>query len=118
MSFQGPVDGPYWYNWFEELPWVDPTGHLEHSPIMYVDQITTPTLLMTGVLDRRTPISQAEEFYQALKMERVPTRLIRMNGEWHGTSSIPSNFLRTQLYVMKWFEEHGSHDERRTVMQE
>ena len=72
---------------------------------MYADEITTPTFLMTGVKDMRTPIPQTEEFYQALKMERVPTKMIRMNDEWHGTSSNPSNFIRTQLYVMKWFEE-------------
>lgn len=116
ISFQGTVDGPYWYNWFESLPWEDPSGHLEHSPLMYVDEVITPTLVMTGVLDRRTPISQAEEFYQALKMEGVPTRLIRVNNQWHGTGSDPSNFMRTQLYLMKWFEEFGTHDDEGPVM--
>jgi hypothetical protein len=33
--------------------------------------------------------------------------MVRFVGEWHGTSSIPSNFLRTQLYLRKWFEEHS-----------
>ena len=105
ISFVGTVDGPYWYNWFDKFPWEDPTEHLRRSPLMYADEITTPTLLMTGVKDMRTPIPQTEEFYQALKMERVPTKMIRMNDEWHGTGSNPSNFIRTQLYVMKWFEE-------------
>jgi dipeptidyl aminopeptidase/acylaminoacyl peptidase len=56
------------------------------------------------VQDLRTPIPQTEEFYRALKMRGVPTALIRMNNEYHGTSSTPSNFLRTQLYVRSWFE--------------
>ena len=115
ISFMGTVDGPYWYNWFKTFPWEDATEHLNHSPLMYADEVTTPTLLMTGVKDLRTPISQAEEFYQALKMERVPTKLIRMEGEWHGTTSKPSNFLRTQLYVMKWFEEWMTEPMRRRI---
>lgn len=110
ISFVGTVDGPYWYNWFEDYPWVDASEHLRRSPLMYVDDITTPTLLMTGVNDLRTPIPQTEEFYQALKMERVPTVMIRMNGEWHGTSSRPSNWMRTQLYLMEWFEKWGTED--------
>lgn len=112
ISFVGTVDGPYWYNWFRDYPWVDPSEHLRRSPLMYADDVTTPTLLMTGVNDLRTPIPQTEEFYQALKMERVPTVMIRMNGEWHGTSSKPSNWMRTQLYLMEWFERWGGTSER------
>lgn len=106
ISFVGTVDGPYWYNWFEEYPWIDASEHLRRSPLMYAEEVTTPTLFMTGVRDLRTPISQTEELYQALKMEGVPTKMIRMVDEWHGTTSNPSNFLRTQRYVMKWFREH------------
>ena len=35
--------------------------------------------------------------------------MIRINDEWHGTSRKPSNFIRTQLYLLKWFERWGSH---------
>ena len=34
--------------------------------------------------------------------------MIRMNGEYHGTSSIPSNFMRTQLYLRSWFQKYGT----------
>jgi dipeptidyl aminopeptidase/acylaminoacyl peptidase len=77
---------------------------------MYVGNVKTPTMLMTGVLDMRTPISQTEEFYQALKAVGVPTAMLRFNGEWHGTSSIPSNFVRTQLYLRYWFEKWMTKD--------
>ncbi len=109
ISFVGNVDGNYlrWYADFEKFPWEDPSEHLRRSPLTYVGNVTTPTLLMTGVLDMRTPISQAEQFYQALKAQNKPTALIRMNGEWHGTSSRPSNFIRTQLYLRKWFDRWG-----------
>jgi dipeptidyl aminopeptidase/acylaminoacyl peptidase len=73
-----------------------------------VGNVKTPTMLMTGVNDLRTPISQTEEFYTALKFRKVPTAMIRFNEEWHGTSSKPSNFLRTQLYLRSWFERYAT----------
>ena len=119
FSFVGQVDGNYlrWYADFEKYPWEDPSEHIRRSPLMYVGNVTTPTMLMTGVNDMRTPISQTEQFYQALKVQKKPTAMIRFEDEWHGTSSRPSNFLRTQLYLRKWFERWGDHDERVTTTQ-
>jgi dipeptidyl aminopeptidase/acylaminoacyl peptidase len=71
-----------------------------------VGNVKTPTLLMTGELDLRTPIPQTEEYYSALKMLKVPVVMLRFNGEYHGTSSKPSNFLRTQLYMLSWYQQH------------
>lgn len=109
ISFVGNVDGNplRWYDDFEKFPWEDPSEHLRRSPLMYVGKVKTPTMLMTGVLDMRTPISQTEEFYQALKAVGVPTAMLRFNGEYHGTTSRPSNFLRTQLYLRYWFEKYS-----------
>ena len=70
---------------------------------MYVGNVTTPTIVMTGELDLRTPMAQSEEYYAALKSRGVPTALLRFEGEYHGTSSKPSNFMRTQLYMMSWY---------------
>jgi dipeptidyl aminopeptidase/acylaminoacyl peptidase len=106
MSFVGTTDGANWYRNFEKYPWEDPSEHLKRSPIMYVGNVKTPTMLMTGVNDLRTPISQTEEFYEALKVRKVPTAMIRFNDEWHGTSSRPSNYLRTQLYLRSWFDKY------------
>jgi dipeptidyl aminopeptidase/acylaminoacyl peptidase len=107
ISFVGTTDGPGWYRNFEKLPWEDPSEHLRRSPLMYVGNVKTPTMLMTGVNDLRTPISQTEEFYEALKIQKVPTAMVRFNNEWHGTSSTPSNFLRTQAYLRDWFRKHS-----------
>ena len=108
ISFVGETDGAGWYENFAKPFWEDPKEYLDRSPIMYVGNVKTPTLLMTGVLDLRTPIPQIEEFYRALKVHGTPTMMIRMNNEYHGTSSTPSNFLRTQLYVRGWFEKYGT----------
>ena len=107
ISFVGSTDGPtYWYSNFKKHPWEDPTEHLQRSPLMYVGNVKTPTMLMTGELDLRTPISQTEEFYEALKIRRVPTAMVRFYEEFHGTTSKPSNFMRTQLYLRYWFEKY------------
>lgn len=108
MSFAGNADITVWgYYRYHGYPWDNPDKYLEHSPLMYVQNVTTPTILMTGELDLRTPMAQTEEYYQALKQLGVPTKMIRFHDEYHGTGSKPSNFMRTQLYLMKWFEEHG-----------
>ena len=107
LSFVGTTDGASWYRNFENYPWEDPSEHLRRSPLMYVGNVKTPTMLMTGVNDLRTPISQTEEYYQALKVLKVPTAMIRFNDEFHGTGSKPSNFVRTQLYLHYWFDKHA-----------
>jgi dipeptidyl aminopeptidase/acylaminoacyl peptidase len=63
-------------------------------------------MLMTGELDLRTPMGQTEEYYEALRLRKVPTAMVRFKDEWHGTTSRPSNFIRTQLYLRAWFEKH------------
>ncbi|MBR9990668.1 MAG: S9 family peptidase [Gemmatimonadetes bacterium] len=107
LSFVGTTDGATWYRNFERYPWEDPAEHLRRSPLMYVGNVKTPTMLMTGVNDLRTPMPQTEEYYQALKVLKVPTAMVRFNDEWHGTSSKPSNFIRTQLYLRDWFTKHS-----------
>jgi dipeptidyl aminopeptidase/acylaminoacyl peptidase len=110
LSFVGTTDGATWYRNFEKLPWEDPSEHLQRSPLMYVHQVSTPTMLMTGVDDLRTPMAQTEEYYQALRFLGVPTAMVRFNDEWHGTGSKPSNFMRTQLYLRSWFERWTTRD--------
>ncbi len=111
FSFVGTTDGAGWYYNFEKYPWEDPSEHIKRSPLMYVGNVKTPTMLMCGENDLRTPISQTEEYYQALKMNKVPTVMVRFNDEFHGTSSKPSNFLRTFGYLNAWFEKHPSKEE-------
>ena len=107
FSFVGTTDGAGWYFNFEKYPWEDPSEHIKRSPLMYVGNVKTPTMLMCGEDDLRTPISQTEEYYQALKMNKVPTVMIRFNKEYHGTSRKPSNFLRTHGYINAWFDKHS-----------
>jgi dipeptidyl aminopeptidase/acylaminoacyl peptidase len=106
ISMTGTTDIPLFAEgWFDKPFWEDPTPWLKESPLMYVGHVITPTLIMTGELDRRTPISQSEEFYVALKMRHVPATLLRFENEFHDTGGQkPTNFIRTQLYMMSWYK--------------
>ena len=105
MSMFGTTDIPFFTQSFFEVPfWEDPTRWLEQSPIMYVGNVTTPTLLMTGELDLRTPMTQTEEYFAALKVLDVPVRMLRFREEFHGTGRTrPSNAIRTILYMADWY---------------
>jgi dipeptidyl aminopeptidase/acylaminoacyl peptidase len=107
LSMAGHTDVPlFTYSFFQKPFWEDPSDWLSHSSLMYAGNVTTPTLLMTGVLDRRTPMPQTEEYYAALKKRGVPVTLLEFAGEFHGTGSKPSNYIRTQLYMMSWFKKY------------
>ena len=108
LSMAGHTDIPlFTYSFFRKPFWEDPSDWLSHSSLMSVGKVTTPTLLMTGVLDRRTPMPQTEEYYAALKVRGVPVKLLEFAGEFHGTGSKPSNYIRTQLYMMSWFNKYA-----------
>ena len=112
LSMAGTSDVAAWaQKQFRGEYYEDPAKWIEHSPLFRVGDITTPTLLITGDKDLRTPLAQAEELYAALKKKGVPTVLIPIKNEWHGTTSIPSNLFRTQLYMRSWFDEHGPGNE-------
>jgi dipeptidyl aminopeptidase/acylaminoacyl peptidase len=107
LSFIGHTDVPFFTaNFFDAPFWEKPEPWLKQSSLMYVGNVKTPTLLMTGVLDMRTPMPQTEEYYTALKMRGVPTKLLRFEGEYHGTTTKPSNYMRTILYMEDWYKQH------------
>lgn len=104
LSFVGTTDGSSWYRNFEKMPWDDPEEHLRRSTLMVVGKVTTPTMLMTGERDLRTPMEQTEQYYRALKMRKIPTAMVRLTDGWHSRSLPPTNFLRVQLLLRNWFE--------------
>ncbi|MCH7666140.1 MAG: S9 family peptidase [Acidobacteria bacterium] len=112
ISFAGTADIVQWgYHRFDGYFWDQPDKWLEHSPLMHVGKVTTPTLLMTGELDLRTPMAQTEEYYAALKVRGVEAVMLRFNDEYHGTTTKPSNFMRTVLYLVDWFGKHSKAEE-------
>lgn len=104
-SFVGTTDGSSWYRQFKKYPWEDPMEYALRSPLHYVGNVRTPTMVMTGEADLRTPMGQSEEYYRALKMLKKDTLLVRMPGEFHGWRR-PSHRLLQQLYLLAWFENY------------
>jgi dipeptidyl aminopeptidase/acylaminoacyl peptidase len=104
-SFVGVTDGASWYRQFKKYPWEDPMEYAVRSPLHYVANVTTPTMVMTGEADLRTPIGQSEEFYRALKLLKKETLLVRMPDEFHGWRR-PSHRLLQQLYLLAWFDKY------------
>src|SRR5215472_2999463 len=94
--------------WFPGPPWEYPEQYTQRSVISLVRNVKTPTMLMTGESDFRTPISQAEEYYEALKLLHIESVLVRVPDEPHGISTHPSHHLAKVQLVMNWFDAHRS----------
>ena len=92
--------------WFPGLPWDNTDNYMQRSLTNLVAKVKTPTLVMTGEADFRTPISEAEQFYTALKLLNVDTVLVRVPEEPHGIGRRPSHHIAKMLYVAGWFEQH------------
>jgi dipeptidyl aminopeptidase/acylaminoacyl peptidase len=94
--------------WFPGNPWENTEQYMKRSLTDEVGKIKTPTLLMTGEADYRTPISEAEQFYAALKLLNIEAVLVRVPEEPHGISRRPSHHIMKMLYVAGWFDQHKS----------
>lgn len=92
--------------WFGSMPWEDQENYWRRSPLSLVGNVSTPTMLLTGELDMRTPMPESEQFYQALKMREVEAALVRIPGSYHGITTRPSNLITKIQHVLKWFEDH------------
>lgn len=92
--------------WFPGTPWDNTDHYMKRSPISYVKDVKTPTLIMTGEEDFRTPLSESEQYYVALKLLKVESVLVRVPGEPHGLERRPSHHIVKTMYVLDWFEKH------------
>ena len=68
----------------------------------------TPTMLLTGEDDLRTPISESEQFYMALKLRKIDTALLRVPGASHGIARRPSNMIAKIDNILAWFKKYRS----------
>ena len=93
--------------WFTDLPWENPTDYWSHSPLSLVGNVTTPTMLITGEEDWRTPIWEAEQYFNALQIEGVDTALVRVPGASHQIEHRPSQLLAKVNAILAWFERYS-----------
>ncbi|MFT3726596.1 MAG: S9 family peptidase [Terricaulis sp.] len=95
--------------WLGEFPW-EPGAidrYWARSPLSRVGNVQTPTALITGEADMRTPSGEAEQFYEALRLRHVETRLIRVPGASHDIAARPSGLIIKVVNTLQWFSEHG-----------
>ena len=106
MSYVSDIGAAFWRNWFAVPPWEDPLAYLEKSPLQHVNKISTPTMLLTGEQDWRTPMSESEQFYLALQINNVPTALVRIPNSSHSIAARPSGLIAKAAYVIGWFDRY------------
>jgi len=92
--------------WFPGFPWDYAEHYLKRSPISLVKNVKTPTVIMTGEQDLRTPMSESEQYYQALKLLKVESVLVRVPGESHGIGRYLSHSLAKTMTIINWFDQH------------
>ena len=92
-------------HWIRADPWSDPDAYLSRSPITLIDNVTTPTLMMVGEEDYRTPAWEAEQFYTALKLKGVDTALIRIPDAPHLIAGRPSRLIAKTDNILGWFKK-------------
>jgi dipeptidyl aminopeptidase/acylaminoacyl peptidase len=94
--------------WFENMPWEDFDTYWQRSPLSLVGNVTTPTLLLTGEADHRTPIAESEQYYQALKLQQVDTAMVRVPEASHGIAGRPSHQIAKVDNILAWFARYRS----------
>jgi len=95
---------------FPGPPWEEFEHYWKRSPLSLVGNVTTPTLLITGENDYRTPISETEQYYQALKLRRVDTVMVRVPDSPHGIAGKPSRMIAKIDNILAWFERYDVDD--------
>lgn len=93
-------------HWFPGPPWEHAEHYRQRSPLTFVGNVKTPTMLLTGEEDYRTPIPEAEQFFKALKLRKIDTALVRVPGASHNVSARPSHLMAKVAYILEWFETH------------
>ncbi|MCW8866706.1 MAG: S9 family peptidase, partial [Colwellia sp.] len=108
LSFALTADGYTYYTqyWMPGMPWQQVEHLWKHSPLSLVANVKTPTMLITGEVDYRTPMSETEQYYQALKLRKVDTAMVRIPKAHHGIAARPSNLVQKVGNIIAWFDKY------------
>jgi len=105
--------GDYMHIWceknYEGTPWQDEEMYMAKSPIRYVKNINTPTMIIHAMEDYRSSVTQAEQLYVSLKRLRKETELILFPGENHGLprASSPNHMQEYYKHMLRWFNKYN-----------
>jgi dipeptidyl aminopeptidase/acylaminoacyl peptidase len=99
---------PFTRQYLKATPWDDPEIYAKTSPITYIKQAKTPTLIQHGATDQRVPLPNAYELYHGLQDNHVPTKLIvyqGFGGVGHGPTK-PKSHRATMDHNVEWFDQY------------
>ncbi|HEU0309634.1 MAG TPA: S9 family peptidase [Sphingomicrobium sp.] len=100
--------GPYWMG---ALPWENYQSYWARSPLSLMANVKTPTLVVVGAEDYRTPVSEAEQLYSALKLKGVPTMLVKVPNASHGgIAARPSQSAAKAAAIIAWFDKYRTRE--------
>lgn len=91
---------------YEGQPWENFEHYWKFSPLSLVGNIETPTMVMVGMNDLRTPPSEAKQLYHALKLRKKETVLVEIPGASHGIANRPSNLISKIAHTVAWFNTY------------
>lgn len=97
--------------WMGMQPWENPEFYWKQSPLSLVGNVTTPTMVMVGEEDWRTPAWEAEQYYTALKVQEIDTVLVRIPGASHSIASRPSRLIAKVDNILGWFAKYDEQTE-------
>jgi dipeptidyl aminopeptidase/acylaminoacyl peptidase len=87
-------------------PWESIETYMKFSPISLVGNIETPTLVMVGTADLRTPLSEAKQLYHALKIRGIDTALVEVPDAFHFIANRPSQLITKVDHILAWFAKY------------
>ena len=91
--------------WFRKRPWEDPMEYWRRSPLSLVGNVATPTAVVVGANDYRTPVSESEQYYAALQIRGIPTALVKVPEASHGgIAARPSQAAAKAAAITAWFD--------------
>lgn len=93
---------------FPGQPWENFETYWKFSPLSLVANVETPTMVMVGMDDLRTPPSEAKQYYHALKLLKIETLLVEIPGAGHGIANRPSNLIAKVAHTLAWFGKYKS----------
>ena len=96
----------YMHRRYPGTPWENPEVYWDFSPLSVVGDIETPTMVMVGTADLRTPLSAAKQLYHALTLRRVDTALVQIPGAYHNISNRPSQLIAKVINTVAWFDRY------------
>ena len=101
----GTENGPSYDEWFWGQPYEQPRGFLKASPILYMRDVKTPTLILQGENDTTDPLGQSQQLYRALKHYGVKAELVEYPREPHGPREEKHN-LDILNRILLWYDEN------------